>query len=352
MRALFLVAAVPLAAFGCAELVGVTDLPEAGTTFDGSPLSDGPPPTSVCMKASTALVTTATATDVQAGGGRVYAQQSTQGLVSCPTSAPCASPSLLFNIPVSDKLFDFSAGTNLVYTLQAAADAGSVHQASPDGTGDKALLQNLAYPAWVAVSGSRTFWVDDTSTVNSNVTPAVLHCIGCGSGDQTWITGLNATYAAFADANDVYVLADDGASSFTYGIYGCSVTTACGGSPHVVATGLDTSALTVASDGTHVFVARSDESDIVSIDGAGTATPLALNVDVVALTVDASKGELYFATFAGLVAVVKTDGTGSPSVVSSCDTNFGDIDSIAIDATNVYVLMGTSGTSIFAIPRP
>ncbi len=108
----------------------------------------------------------------------------------------------------------------------------------------------------------------------------------------------------------------------------------------------------MASDGTNVFVARNDVEDIVAINGGGTTTPLALNVDVVALAVDATKGELYFVTYAGLVAVVKTDGSAPPTVVSSCSTSFGDINSIAIDAANVYVLMSVTGTAIYAIPRP
>jgi len=350
MRLVFVL--LPIATFQCAEIAGITDLPDAGPG-DVAPY-DGPPPQTTCTNGKTVLSTNLDAMNVAASGGRFYAQTA-EGLLSCTVSAPCVNPTLFFNLTASDKLFSYTVGAQLAYTLQSGANSGSVHARALDGTGDQALGQNLAYPAYVALSGSRTFWVDDASTSTSNQTPAVLHCIGCGSGDMQWITGLNATHAAFADANDVYVLADDGTSSLTYGIYGCSVGSACGGSPRVVAKGLDTYALGVASDGTNVFVARSDQTDLVAIDKVGTAKPLALQVSINAIAVDAAKGELYFVTYGGLVAVVKTDGSATPSVVSNCDTNFGDIDSIAIDATNVYILMtsiDTIGATILAIPRP
>ena len=351
MRAALFV--LPLLAFGCAEIAGITDLPDAAALYDAPPY-DGPPPKTTCTNGKTVLITNLNATNVAASSGRVYAH-ATEGLLSCTTSAPCGNPGLLFNLSASDKLFAYTVGAQLEYTLQSGANAGSVHSRALDGTGDQALGQSLAYPSYIAMSGSRTFWVDDASTSTSNQTPAVLHCIGCGGSDMQWITGLNATHAAFADTSDVYVLADDGTSSFTYGIYGCSVSTACGASPRVVAKGLNTDQLGVASDGTNVFVARSDQQDIVAIDKVGTAKPLALQVNIKAIAVDAAKGQLFFVTYGGLIGVVKTDGSSTPSVVSNCDTNFGDIDSLAIDATNVYVLMtaiSTSGASILAIPRP
>lgn len=351
MRVVFVL--LPLATFHCAEIAGITDLPDAGSSSDAPPF-DGPPPQTTCSNGKTVLTTNTSASNVAASGGRFYAKAA-EGLLSCTVSAPCVNPGLFFNLSASDKLFSYAVGAQLAYTLQSGANSGSVHSRALDGTGDQTLGQSLAYPSWVAVSGSRTFWVDDASTGTSSQTPAVLHCIGCGSGDMQWVTGLNATHAAFADANDAYVLADDGSSSFTYGIYGCSVNSACGASPRVVAKGLSTNELGVASDGSNVFVARSDQTDLIAIDKTGTAKPLALQVNITAMAVDAAKGQLYFVTFGGLVAVVKTDGSSSPSVVSNCDTNFGDIDSLAIDATNVYVLMtslNTSGATILAIPRP
>lgn len=344
---------LPLVTFNCAEIAGITDLPDAASTFD-APFYDGPPIKTTCTNGPTVLTTGFDSTNVAASGGHDYAK-TLEGLIACNVSTPCNNPGLLFNLSASDKLFAYVAGSQLAYTLQSGANAGSVHTRALDGTNDQTLGQGLAYPSWIAVSGSRTFWVDDASTVTSSQTPAVLHCIGCGGSDMQWITGLNATHAAFADANDVYVLADDGTSSFTYGIYGCSVSTACGGSPRVVAKGLETDDLGVASDGTNVFVVRSDQQDIVAIDKVGTAKPLAQNVDIVAIAVDAARGQLFFVTYGGLVAVVKTDGSSPPSVVSNCDTNYGDIDSLAIDATNVYVMMTTltpSGATILAIPRP
>ena len=259
---------------------------------------------------------------------------------------------------MSDELEAYALGTQLTYTLQGPAtfDAGSLHSVAFDGTGDQKLLQNLAYPYWASSSGSKTFWVDDiSSTSTTKVGPATLHCFGCGSGDTPWITNLRPTSAVFADSNDVYVLEDDGTSSFTFGIVACSINTACGASPRtVVLGGLNTSASTFVSDGTKVFVARTNSSDLISVDQSGVPTTIAKNVYVTALAIDPVKGELAFATDGGLVAIVKTDGS-APSVISNCDTtNYGTIDALAFDGANVYVLMNAFGTGagVFVIPRP
>jgi hypothetical protein len=350
-------AALAVLAFACADIVGITALPD-GATYDAPPYDGPPPPSGACSGSTQILITNDTLSSLGAAGGRIFAQTSTTGIIACSTSAKCSNPQPMFNIAVSDQLESYGLGAQILYTLQGPSgfDAGSLHSIGFDGTGDQALLAKLAYPYWVAPSGSKTFWADDISSVSSKPVPATLHCLGCGSGDAPWITNLNATKAVFADSSRVYVLVDDGSSSFTDGIVACSVNTACGASPQtIVSGGLDTIGKTVVSDGTKVYVARSDVSDLVSIDQNGVPSVIAKNIYVVALVIDVAKGELVFATDGGIIAVVKTDGSSSPTVISSCDTlDYGTIEGLALDATRVYVLMTdfTNGSGVFAIPRP
>ena len=356
--ALALAVGLALAAFACADIVGITDLPDGAVVLqDVVQTSDGPPPSTVCKNGTQIVTTNDDLSSLEAAGGRVFAQRSTTSVVSCATSTKCASPGPIVTAPIGQKLEAFTTSASIVYTLQGPGglDAGSLHSVGLDGTNDQMLLQNLAYPYWVATSGTKTFWADDASSVTSNLVPATLHCVGCGGGDQPWITGLNATKAVFADANDVYVLADDGSNNFTYGIFGCSVNAPCGSSPRtVVLGGLDTSASTVASDGSKVYVARDDIPDLVSIDGSGATSTIVPNVNLSSIAVDSTKNELYFATSGGLVAFINTNG-GNPSVVTNCDTtNIGSMVDIALDANSVYVLMSlyAGGSGVFAIPRP
>src|SRR5207237_441091 len=118
----------------------------------------------------------------------------------------------------------------------------------------------------------KTFWVSDDMTG----TAASLHCVGCsGPGDATWITNLAQTFGALADANNVYVVADDGSANATDGIYSCSVMTACAGTPKTVITGLTINAVNinsqVVSDGTNLYVTN-DTSAVVRIGPTSTQT--------------------------------------------------------------------------------
>lgn len=214
------------------------------------------------------------------------------------------------------------------------------------------LLGNLSSPLWIATSGAKTFWVDDDAA-SAN---ASTHCIGCGGSDMTWISNLDTTLGLFADANDVYVIADDGTGNATDAVYGCSVNTACAATPRTVIKGLSPTAVfpaqQMSSDGTNVFVSN-DTSAVISIGPTGTQTPVVSGVSAALITVDAATGELFYATDNGDIARVKSDGSAAPTPMASCGQS-NTVMAIAFDATNVYVVLGDSNatsSSIYAIKR-
>lgn len=274
-------------------------------------------------------------------------------IVDCATSSTCSEPKGLLSLSFSDTLAGYASGTQIFYTVQSGTDAGTLHAMAYDGTGDQVLLGGLARPAWVAVSGARTFWVND----DLSGLPATVHCYGCGPSDATWITNLTSTAGIFADANDVYVLADDGSGQATIGLYGCSVQTACGATPRTVIKNITPAALSpvtqFASDGTNVYVSN-DATQIIRIDPTGAQLPVAKNVAAVAIAVDPVTGELFYGEDNGTVARVKTDGSATPTTLSSCDpVNPNEIYGVALDDKNVYVLLvGTNlASSVWAVPR-
>jgi hypothetical protein len=275
-------------------------------------------------------------------------------IVDCATSSSCTQPKGLLNLSFSDTLEGYSPGAKIFYTVQNGTDAGTLHSMAYDGTGDQVVLGSLTHPAWVAVSGARTFWVDDDLTGLQ----ATVHCVGCGPSDATWITNLTATAGIFADANDVYVLADDGTGQATIGLYGCSVQTACGATPRTVIKSLSPTSISpvtqFASDGTNVYVSN-DATQIIRIDPTGAQLPVAKNVAGVAIAVDAVTGELFYGDDDGTVARVKTDGSSAtPTTLSSCDpATPNEIYGLAIDDKNVYVLLVDTNlvSSVYAVPR-
>jgi hypothetical protein len=359
----FAVLVVPAACalvFACADIVGISDLP---APVDGGsewvPYDGGPPPdNNICTSSKTVLTTDKVPDYVVASNGFVYAGGDYDGVFRCDVTGVCNSPGSLVTVPVNYTFKSWAVGSLLYYTVQgqAGANQGSVHSIGLGGSNDQVLLSNQAYPSWVALSGSRTFWTNDfiTGSNYNDLTPSVVHCIGCNGNDTPWITNLNATYGLEADANDVYVLAGDGSANGTYGIFGCGVTSACNGTPRPVAVGLSpfTSRAMFGSDGTNVYVSRDQASDIVRIDPSGSSKTIVSSVSVDALTVDASSGFVYFATSDGLIGQLKSDGSAPPVLLATCDTvNGGTMQAIASDATNVYVLvyLWDGGVGLYSI---
>jgi hypothetical protein len=237
--------------------------------------------------------------------------------------------------------------------VQTNATTGSIHSVGLDGKNDQTLLPNATSPTWIAASGTKAFWTSD----DNGATPASLHCLGCGTGDQTWITGLGLTLGVIADATNVYVIADDGSANATYGIYSCSISTACGATPKMWIKGLSFTAIyaatEIASDGTNIYVTN-DTSAIIRVDSSGTQTTIAKTIAASVIAVDAATGELFYGADDGTVAKVKTDGSAPPVPLATCAP--GDVNAIvglAFDATNVYVMLvpGTGSAGIYAIKR-
>lgn len=349
-RALAAIAASALAVAsfaGCRQVAGINPITYAGAE-GGTGCSNG-----------TVVLSTSDQLDMlSVNGGFVVAGVvgasgvGDSNLVACPTSAPCTQPKNLLTTAFNDTIGGYGTSTKIFYTVQSGTNTGALHSVAYDGTGDQVVLGSLAHPAWVATSGARTFWVDDDLAGG----PATVHCVGCsGTGDVTWMTNLTTTEGLFADANDVYVLADDGTG--TTGVYGCSVQTACGATTRTVMKGLSpTSTVPVtqfASDGTNVYISN-DTTQIIRIDGTGAQKPIATNVAAVAIAVDPVTGELFYGDDNGTVGRVKTDGSTPPSPMSTCDPQSpNEIYGIAFDSTYVYVLLVTTNltSQVYAIKR-
>ncbi|MGL1102702.1 hypothetical protein ACSTLM_00640, partial [Vibrio parahaemolyticus] len=80
---------------------------------------------------------------------------------------------------------------------------------------------------------------------------------------------------------------------------------------------------------------------------AGVQTTIVKGVVSSALAVDGATGDLFFGEENGTVSRAKTDGSGTPVPISKCDADSpSDIVGVAVDATNVYVLLSPpSGNS-------
>ncbi len=348
MRGLARAAIAALLLAGCRQVAGIDPITYAGAE-GGTGCSNGAVVISTSDQLDLLSVTGGFAISGVVGASGV----GDTNLVACPTSAPCTNPNNLLSLAFNDVLGGYAAGSKIFDTVQNSPTTGALHSVAYDGTGDQVVLGNLTHPAWVAVSGARTFWVDDDLSGSA----ATVHCVDCsGTGDVTWMTNLTTTAGIFADANDVYVLADDGTGTTT-AVYGCSVQTACNATSRTVITGLSPAATSpvtqFASDGTNVYVSN-DTTQIIRIDPSGTQKTIANNVAAVAIAVDPATGELFYGDDDGTVGRVKTDGSAPPSPMSTCDPQTpNEIYGIAFDSTHVYVLLVTTNltSQVYAIKR-
>jgi hypothetical protein len=278
--------------------------------------------------------------------GFAYLEIPGEGVVRCPTTGCSASSSIVGNPAYVSSV----VASNITYTTQIASTTGpgitgEIRVSSADGTSDQSLLAGVTYPAFVAVSGTRTFWIEDSFAIDD--TPATVSCVGCDSSgaSASWMTGLGGgTYGMIADANNVYVLADDPTLT-TVQLLACSVETSCFSEPRVVIGQLDQTVTTqeLASDGTYVYVARATQNDVVRVDAAGNVTSVVTSQSVSAIVVDVAAGNLYYGTSSGLVGRIKSDGTGT-SVTLACTG--ATIAALDVDATRVYWVTGASGSNV------
>ena len=338
----------------CRQISGIHPiLYEAGTGGDSG--------AGACTNAKT-ILTSADSLDILgvAGGYAMAATLSSQtsayaNILTCATAnAPCTHPPGILALAFTDALESYTASSSLIYyALQTGAATGSIHSVTFDGKTDQVLLANAKSPLWMGSTGTRVFWTSD----DLGATPASLHCIGCGSGDQTWISNLGLTYGVLADASTVYVIADDGSANLTDAIYSCSATAACGTTPKQIIKGLTFNAFyatsEIATDGTNLYVTN-DQSAIIRIDTSGTQTNVVKGVAAPVITVDPATGDLFYATDDGTIARVKSDGTQPPVTISTCAPNDPNaVAGIAFDTTSVYVIVipATGDNAIYAIPR-
>jgi len=277
--------------------------------------------------------------------GLVLVELAGSGVASCPTTG-CNMP---YNVAWSDAWVSGALGSPIAYAAQVGSlDGvnGELHVV--DTSGDRAIATGLTYPSWVATSGVRTFVAEDSFSYDD--TPAKIDCVGCaGDSPAPWISGFSgATYGLFADASNVYVLADDATLSSVQ-LVACSVSHPCWSEPRVVLTGLDRTitAQQIASDGNSVYVARSVKADVVRVDASGAATSILSMTNATALAWDEATNALWFGTLSGNVGHVNADGTNLVFV----GRGSGSIRALATDATSVYVVTGESGELVMKAPK-
>jgi hypothetical protein len=352
-RLVALLGVVALGSLACRQIAGISTI----TYLDAGDAGDGAP---VCSS-GTPLFTSASTYDlVYAQGGFAYFDVGAAGVGRCPSTG-CPNAQTLVS---STNYTSFALGSSLIYyTLQnMTADGGStgsLRNVGLDGGGDTQMLGNLAYPFWVATTGTRIFWADDPVTVTF-AGQATIHCVGCtGPGDVPWITQLGETYALIADTNTVYVLVDDNTNTQTSEVVACSTQTACAASPRKVIGGLTQVVVPVspyypddanmASDGTYLYLIRSDKNDIVRVDGTGTVLTLVTGVLASAIAIDAPSGNLYYGTDSTIFHI-KSDGTGASTAVVC---NQAGLSALAVDSQNVYFLTsnGTANNAPFWAPK-
>ncbi len=342
--------AVSGAWLACRQIAGINPI-----TYSADAAGDGG-----CTLGTPLFTSTSNYNVLAVQGGFVYLDITGSGVSRC-ASTGCAGPLTIVTVPntVNDTYQSFGlASALLYYTFQSSLTAdggaanGELHSVGLDGTGDKAVLTNLAYPLWVATSGSRIFWVDDPlSGVVPGTNPATVNCIGCiGSGSTPWITQLGMTFGLLADQNNVYVLEDDGTGTATDKLVACGTQTACAAAPRTVVPSLTSltppEIANVASDGTYAYVARPSHSDVVRVDGAGAVVSVVTGHNVYAVAVDGN-GNLYYATDTGYIFRTRADGSDAGAAVALV-CNQTSITDIAVDAQNVYFLAGTTSGPYFA----
>lgn len=268
------------------------------------------------------------------------------GVVSCATTG-CNAPS---SVAWSDSFVSSALGSPIVYAAQIGTIdgvTGELHVV--DASGDRAIATGLVYPSWVATSGARTFVADDSFSYDD--TPATIACVGCTDDGKAapWISGLGGgTYGMFADASNVYVLADD-ASLSSVQLVACSTSHPCWSEPRVVLADLDQTitAQQIASDGDSVYVARAATADVVRVDASGVTTTILTTTNATALVWDAATHALWFGTLSGDVGRVSADGTNRTFIARAA----GSVRAIATDDASVYVVTGDSGELVMTAPK-
>ena len=254
------------------------------------------------------------------------------------TIGSCGAPQVVFAPSSSETLMGAFVGpASIAYTMMRTGSIGEVHSAGLDGKNDVALvsLPNVM-PNAVAASGPRTFWADDQT--------GDVHCVGCAGADKVWMTTSDSVKALFTDNSSVYALYAGGSGT----IYSCPQGTACATSPPVVLGGLDasTTAAQVGTDGTYVYAARA--TDVARVEVATTTvTPILAGETVAALAVDAKTRDLFYATQAGEIGRVASDGTRTP--LGACGLAY----AMTFDATYVYAAIrtGVMGVRVISVHR-
>lgn len=330
-----------LALFGCRDIAGVKPITysDAGSSGCNTPtprtLFDGPVEYDV----------------IYASGGFVYLE-SLGGVDRCP-EADCTGGPTKIAAPDASSSFESSvlAGSTIDYSVLGAADKGDLHSVGLDGTGDQVILAGAETPYWLAVSGSRLFWTDDAYNEGSASGVDSVACLGCsGPGSTPWIDSgafAGGIYALVADANNVYVLADDASAAF-HSLLSCPVSAPCGATPKKLLGNLDytMTSTQIAIDGTYVYLAREDHSDVVRVDASGNMLQVVTSQDVTAIAVDAAAGNLYFATASGAINRVSTAGGALTTLTCVADTVY----TIAVDDA-VYFVAGALGGTVYSIAK-
>ncbi len=348
-------AAVAIAgAAGCRQIANIGPLVYADAGGPGATCTNA---TLVMTSQSSLEQLTATngfvAASIESGSGL-----STTGIVDCAAGTTCTQPKNLLTLAFSDEFGAYAASSSLIYTLNQAS-GGSLHSVGFDGTGDTVLLSGLKRPLWTAVSGARTFWVDDDQTT----LPASVHCLGCSGGDAVWMPTPATTYGVFADANDVYVIGDVDANGTVAAVYGCPVTGPCtattrrtvisGLNPSVFAFGstLPDAMALFASDGANVYVSD-NANQVVRVDASGAQTTLVAGVAAGAIAVDPQTKEIFLGDDGGRIARAPSDGSSPPVTISACAGN-DLVFWLAFDAQNVYALVyePDGSSAVYAIKR-
>jgi len=350
VKRIFVALALLASASACRQIAGIHDV-----TFSDAAAPSGDGGSGECSGATNLITSIADYDDLSVAGGFAFVEITSAGVARCATNGTCKDPNDLLTVPATDTYQDFtlSASSMLVYTLQGpSGSGGSVHAAKLDGTGDTTVVGNLAYPAYVTTTGARTFWVDDPFIVTSDTDS--VQCSGCnGVGPTPWITNLfGGAYGIYADAANVYVLADDPSSTYT--LYDCPVTAACA-SPQTLLAGLDPTtelAQMIASDGTDLYVGRNDHADIVRVGPATPLTPIVTGTQAYAVAVDATAGYVYYGTDQASLWRVKADGSDAPTVLATCNSTNDTVEAVAVDATSVYMLLSTAtGSVVVSAPK-
>lgn len=342
MRARSVVVLGALGALACRDIAGIKPIAysDAGTSACNAP-------------APTELHTSGVQyTTIYAGGGFVYLE-SLGGVERCPESGCMSGTSPVFTVGASATFGGSAlAGSVVDYSQTDSTSTGQIHSVNVDGTNDQTLASSLEDPFYLASSGSKLFWVDDAYSSGSGTAMDSVGCIGCsGTGSVPWISSAafaGGIYAITADANMVYVLADD-ANIVNYRLVACSTATACGASPTVLVPSVDPSTVgtQLASDGTYAYLARPDHADVVRIDKSGNLVQLVTSQDVAAIAVDAAAGNLYFGTSTGTIGRVSTAGGGTMTTITCVPDP---IVAMTVGGA-VFFLAGQLGGTLYSIPK-